>query len=286
MLYGIGAALGFGVADLFGAVSTRRIGVPVTLFVIQVVDVAALSVLLLTPLPGALEAEGAAWVAIFAGGALGTISFFCFYRALQLGPVAVVSPVFASYASISVILSVILIGERLSPLATLGVVGTLVGVVLATVGTAAAETPVRSSSGGIPYALAATLAWGIATYLIGRYAQQTGWFLPVYGSRVVEFVGVGAALVLLRAIGRPIRVPRPQDAAIAAGAGLADVTAVALFARGSQVGLVSIVSAVSATFPLVLITAGVTLFRERPTLAQWVGALTTVAGLVVLALGR
>jgi drug/metabolite transporter (DMT)-like permease len=62
--------------------------------------------------------------------------------------------------------------------------------------------------------------------------------------------------------------------------------AVAFFARGSEVGLVSIMSAVSATFPLVVIAGGVALFHERPTKVQWVGILTTVAGLAMLGLGR
>lgn len=286
MLYGLGAALGWGLADLFGAISTRRIGVPVTLFVIQLVEIVALSLLLTTSVPGSLDSSRSAWTAIIVSGALGTVSFFCLYRALQLGPVAVVSPVFASYAAIAVILSVALIGERLSTLAVVGVVGTLVGVILASVGRTTPESPASSSSNGIPLALVATVAWGIATYLIGRYAKETGWFLPVYGSRLVQFVGVGAALILLRGAGRTIRVPRARGAAVAAAAGLADTAAIALFARGSQAGLVSIVSAVSATFPLVLIAAGVTLFRERPSLTQLIGALIIVAGLVVLALGR
>jgi drug/metabolite transporter (DMT)-like permease len=286
MIYGLGSAFGFGMADLLGAISSRRIGVPVTLFIIQLVDVAALSALLLTPLPESLDASRAGWIAILASGALGTISFFCFYRSLQLGPVAIVGPVFASYASISVILSVVLIGERLSGLAMLGVVSTIGGVVLASVGRAPRAGGRRESWGGIPFALAATVTWGVAAYLIGRYAQETGWFLPVYGSRLVELAGVGGAIVLLSATGRRPRSPDTTDTAIAAGAGLADVTAVALFARGSEVGLVSIVSAVSATFPLVLVVAGVTLFRERPTSRQWIGVLATVAGLVLLGLAR
>ena len=286
MLYGLCSALGFGIADLFGAINTRRIGVPVTVFLVHLFEVAALSTLLVTPLPGSLDATRGAWIAILVSGALGTISFFSFYRALQLGPMAVVGPVFASYAAIAVILSVALIGERLSTLATLGVVSTLVGVVLASVGTATKERGAEPSWGGVPFALGATVAWGVATFLIGRFAQETGWFLPVFGSRLVEFVSVGVVVVLLRGIGRTFRMPRRSDAAVAAGAGLADVAAVALFARGSQVGLVSIVSAVSATFPLVLIGAGVVLFRERPSSIQWIGSLVTVTGLVVLALGR
>jgi drug/metabolite transporter (DMT)-like permease len=241
---------------------------------------------LLTPLPGSLRASGGAWAAILASGVLGTVSFFCFYRALHLGPIAIVSPVFASYAAISVILSVLLIGERLSALATAGVVTTLSGVVLASGGRRQVKTGERASWGGIPWALVAAGSWGIASYLIGRYSQETGWFLPVYGSRLVEFAGVSSAVLVLRASGRRLPMPRGVDAVIPAASGIADMVAVALFARGSEVGLVSVASAVSATFPLVVIAGGVALFRERPTPTQWAGVLTTIAGLVMLGLGR
>src|SRR5918999_120981 len=166
MLYGLGSALGFGLADLFGAISTRRIGVVVTLFVIMVVNMVVLSALLLTPIPGPLDATPGAWTAILVAGALGTVSFFAFYRALQLGPIAIVSPVFASYAAIPVILSVVLLDERLSALATAGVVWILGGVALTTARRGAGEAGRRAGWGGIPFALVATVAWGVASYLI------------------------------------------------------------------------------------------------------------------------
>jgi drug/metabolite transporter (DMT)-like permease len=286
MLYGLGSAIGFGLADLFGAISTRRTGVLVTLLVIQSVDLVVLSALLLTPIPGSLDASGEAWAAILVSGVLGTFSFFFFYRALQLGPIAIVSPVFASYAAITVILSVLLIGERLSALATAGLVSTLAGVTLASGGRGEGEAGGRKPWGGIPWAVAAAIAWGVSSYLIGRYAQETGWFLPVYGSRLVEFGLIGATVLVLRASGRKVAVPRGADAAIPTASGLADMMGVALFARGSEVGLVSVMSAVSATFPLVVIAGGVAMFHERPTLVQWVGIITTVAGLAMLGLGR
>lgn len=286
MLYGFGSAIGFGLADLFGAISTRRTGVLVTLLVIQSANLVVLSALLLTPIPGSLEASGEAWTAILVSGILGTFSFFCFYRALQLGPIAIVSPVFASYAAIAVILSVLLIGEHLSALATGGLVSTLSGVMLASGGRGEGEAGERRAWGGIPWAVAAAIAWGVSSYLIGRYAQEAGWFLPVYGSRLVEFAGVGSVVLALRASGRKVAVPRGADAAIPTASGLADMIAIALFSRGSEVGLVSIMSTVSATFPLVVVAGGVAMFHERPTRVQWVGILTTVAGLAMLGLGR
>ena len=284
MLFGLGSALGYGIADSCAAMSTRRIGVLSTMLVIQLVDVVALSLLMLTPLPGSLRLTAGSMVAIAASGVLGTLSFFLFYRGLQLGPIAIVSPVFASSAAIPVVLSVALLGEHLSRLAAIGAVATLAGVVLASSGSAEAEDGRRS--GGIPFALAACVAWGVASFLIGRTSREVGWFLPTIGARGVQLVLAIAVVGGLWATGRRAVVPRPAQAGVAGVAAIADAAGVGFFARGSEVGLVSIVSAVSSTFPLVVIAVGVVLFGERPTRVQWAGAATTVIGLVALGLGR
>jgi drug/metabolite transporter (DMT)-like permease len=287
MLYGLGAALGFGLADLFGAVSTRRIGVPLTLFVIQIVSLVALGLLLLTPVPGndPLSASGAALAALAAAGAMGTVSFFAFYRALQLGPVAVVSPVFAAYAAVAVVLSVVFLGERLSTMAWLGIALTICGVALASARNEA-DGAGRRSWGGIPYALVATVAWGAASYLIGKYARETGWFLPVFAVRLVEFVATGGVIIVLRVRGAVFTVPRGTTLAIPAVSSLADAAAIALFAHASEVGSISIAAAVSATFPLVVIAGGLIMFHERPSPRQWLGVLGAITGLILLGLGR
>jgi len=287
MFFGLGSAIGFGFADLLGAISTRRIGVAATLLVIQVVDVLAMAALLLTPLPGqgALEASGVARLAIVGSGLLGTVSYVALYRALQLGPIAVVSPVFASYAAVAVILSVLLHGERPSAMASAGVVLTVLGVVLAST-RGEARQRAAGSWGGIPLALVAMVGWGVATFVIGLYAQETGWYLPVFGSRVVEFILIAAAILVLRLRGAKLAAPRGTSAAIPVLSGLADALAVSLFARASEQGLVSVAAAVSATFPLVLIAGGFALFHERPSIRQWTGVLSTVVGLVALGIGR
>jgi uncharacterized membrane protein len=154
VLYGLGSALGFGIADAFAAVSTRRIGVLATMLVIQFVDVVALSLLLLTPVPGALRTTAGSTAAIIMTGVLGTLSFFLFYRALQFGPVAIVSPVFASSAAIPVRsvrraprrAVVPAGGDRRRPHAS--------GVVLASAATNV-DGEGRRALGGVPFALVA-----------------------------------------------------------------------------------------------------------------------------------
>jgi drug/metabolite transporter (DMT)-like permease len=297
MLLGLGSALGFGFADLFGAVSAKRIGVPVTIFIIQSVNVVILSLLALTPIAGPVPASWSIRLAIAMSGVLGTVSYFSFFRALQLGPVAIVSPVFASYAAVTVILSVVFNGERLSALAAVGIAATLVGVVLASAGSgeeplSGAPSPTLPHKGGrkrpdgIPFALIATVAWGVASYLLGQTAQQAGWFFPLYGARLAEFAGVVGVLLLLRARGTTFLFPAGTSILIATASALGDNVGVAAFTRGSQLGLVSITSAVSASFPLVVIAGSLVLFRERPSPRQWAGVLAAIGGLVVLSANR
>jgi drug/metabolite transporter (DMT)-like permease len=284
MLLGLGSALGFGLADLFGAVSTRRIGVPLTVLIIQALSAAVLSLLLLTPLTGSLTPLVGVRLAIVAGGFLGIVSYFSFFRALMLGPVAIVSPVFASYAVVTVVLSVALNGERLSALALAGIASTLAGVALASARGGPGER--SASGGGIPFALIAMVAWGVASYLLGRAAQQTGWFFPLYGARLAELTGALLVAIVLGARGALGSVPGGRSVLIACASGLADNAGVAAFVRGSQLGLVSITSAVSASFPLIVIAGSLLLFQERPSARQWVGILAAIVGLVVLGIAQ
>ena len=285
MLMGLASALGFGFADIFGATSARKVGVLVTLAIIQSVNVVILSLLLLTPVVGSVSATWPVGLAIAISGVLGTVSYFSFVRALQLGPVSIVTPVFASYAAITVVLSVVFDSERFSTLAAAGIASTLVGVVLASMrrNDQPMALAVRS---GIPFALTAAVAWGVASYLLGHSSQQVGWFLPQYGSRLVEFVGVVAIVLALRARGGTFTIPGGKSFVIASVSAVADNIGVAAFNRGSQLGLVSITSAVSASFPLVVIAGTLFLFHERPSPRQWVGILAAVGGLVMLGLSQ
>jgi drug/metabolite transporter (DMT)-like permease len=56
------------------------------------------------------------------------------------------------------------------------------------------------------------------------------------------------------------------------------------FARGAQVAALSVVAAVSATFPLIPFVGGLVLLRERPAFSQAIGVFAVVGGLVLLGL--
>ena len=67
--------------------------------------------------------------------------------------------------------------------------------------------------------------------------------------------------------------------------GAIDVLGGAAYARGTELGYVSIVSAASATFPLIPVVGGILLLRERPAASQLAGVVLVVGGLLLLGAG-
>lgn len=288
MILALTAALGWGLADFMGAVSTRRNGVTATILVVQVAGLAVLAAVAFTPWAQHPPVSSSDLAMLTVGGVLGAAAFFGFYRALQLGPVALVSPIFAAYAAITVLLAFVVTGEVLSATALGGVAVTIAGVVLASMA-GAPEPGVTGARRGVPFAIVSMIGWGIASYITGRYAQRLGWFYPVVATRVVETVLVGVVALVLSGLGRDRG--RPGESlrwryGLPALAGGLDVIALLAYSRGSQLGLVSIVSAASASFPLILVAGGIVVFHERPRPVQWVGVAATIGGLILLGVGQ
>src|SRR5262245_50248794 len=108
---GLLSALLAGVADFFAALVSRRLGSFLTLLYM----IAGSAVVLLTAglVRGGspLSATDTAVMFLVAGAAL--VGYLAFYRALALGPVAVVSPIAACDGAVAALIGIALLGERL-----------------------------------------------------------------------------------------------------------------------------------------------------------------------------
>ncbi len=129
MIYGLAAALGWGLSDLWAAISGRRIGSGRTVVVAQVAAAVVVTLLVLIVRP---DLSGIPTVApwLIPNAFLGAAAFATLYKGLELGPIAVVSPVLASYAVVPVLLSVVLLGETLGGWEVVGVAVTIAGAAL------------------------------------------------------------------------------------------------------------------------------------------------------------
>ncbi len=283
MIFGLGAALGWGLADFGAAVAGRKLGSFATLLVAQLSGLVTLVLFAVAFLPNWSGGLGDIGL-LAANGVLAAGAYLLLYQGLALGPVALVSPIVAAYGVVTIPLALLLLHETLAGLVALGAIVTVVGVVLTSADPRTVGSGKRMHRDGVPFALGSLLMFGVATFVLGESSQRVGWLWALGISRISTFV-VLLALWVLR---RP-SIPRGGATAAllaAAGVGILDVLGGAAYARGSEVGLVSIVTAASATFPLISVAAGVVLLRERPAISQAFGVALVVLGLLLLGAGR
>lgn len=285
MIYGLAAALGWGLADFGGAVVSRKLGSLRTVLLSQVCTAAVMSALLiagrhrigvLIPLLG--------WVAV--NGVVGAAAYASHYRALQLGPVAVVSPIGAVYALVGLVLAVVLLGERPGGLAVAGALVTVSGVMLASADLRRLLEGTHERAPGLPLAVLSAFLFGVAGFILAWLSKEVGWVVGLWSSRAAQVVALGAVgLALDRRSPRPPGPVRGSGLVGALAVGLADLLGVVTYSAGAERGFVSIVVVASSVFPLIAVALSVLLLGERPVANQYVGVGLVAVGLMLLGLG-
>jgi drug/metabolite transporter (DMT)-like permease len=299
MGYGLLSALSWGVSTLMAAVAARRIGALRTVVIGELAGLAGFWTLFLIGDFSLRDVGDSVWLLILAG-VVAVAGYLALYRGLETGHVGLVSAISACYGGVIAALSVVLLHERLTAAAVVGVVATVAGVMLAVTrretsadgpslepaspgAPATAASGVRAPAVGAVFGLVAALCYGVGGFMIGRYSISLGWLVPVVVARA------GAMVLLLVLLATPLRGPAVArlgpGVAWALAAGLADAAGVAFFTRGDQVGLVAVTGAVSSAYPVIPLVGGLLLFRERLQRQQAGGAVLILAGLVLLGLG-
>src|SRR5690348_10651894 len=92
---------------------------------------------------------------------VGTLSLAALYRAFALGPIAVVSPVVASYAALSVVGIVLFLGERLTAGQVVAIAVTFAGVVIASTDVRELRRTLGKPVEGVRIGVLATIGFGI-----------------------------------------------------------------------------------------------------------------------------
>jgi drug/metabolite transporter (DMT)-like permease len=122
--------------------------------------------------------------------------------------------------------------------------------------------------------------------VMGWAAKEAG-FLPSlwFGRLTMTGVVLIAALVLWvrsRSTGEARDPVAPSMLRLAVLVGVMELVGTIAYARGAEVGLVSIVTAASATYPLIPVLGGVVLLHERPVPTQYLGIAMVIGGLLLL----
>ncbi|NUO47154.1 MAG: DMT family transporter [Streptomyces sp.] len=282
-LFALATSLLWGLADFGGGLLTRRTPALTVVVVSQAMATAVLGVVVIA-MGGWSEADPRLWFA-FAAGLVGPVAMICFYKALALGPMGVVSPL----ATLSVAVPVgvgLFLGERPGPTQFAGIAVAVLGVVLAG-GPQLRGAPVQREA--IVLTLISALGFGMVFALIAEASTTvTGLFLALFVQRVTNVAVGGAALYASVRRGNPALPPTGFDWSTLpalAFVGLADVAANGTYAMAARIGPVTVAAVLASLYPVVTALAARGFLRERLRAIQAAGAGLALVGTLLLATG-
>lgn len=277
VLYGLIAALGWGMGDFVISRITRRVGALPTLLYVQLAGILS-SALVLIVRQDAVPTDPNVWTLAAVVNLLNVAGTLCLYRALAVGTVAIVSPLAASFAVVTALLA-LLGGERPAPLTLIGVVVVVVGVIV--VSRAPGHGGEPASLVGVPAALGAALCYGCFFYLLVPITEAMGIAWPVLIGRVLT-AGIAAIALLAWRQSPPPLTPRLAGTALLATS--LDTLGFLSFNSGITTAYVSVVTALASIFSAVTVLLAWVLLRERLARSQWAGVAAVLVGVLLVSM--
>ena len=283
VILGFTTALVYGFADFFGAIASRRISSIVVTAVSGIVGFFFL--LTMIPFFGATFSSDAI-IAGLAAGFASAIGITALYASLAIGPISIISPLGAVLGALVPLIFGFFIGDRFGPLGWLALALILVAVVL--VGfVPGADVRLPSFKG---LALAFVAGVGIGTILIVlKFSPADSGLASVITMRLVSAALLNILLLVtwMRLRRRRAEAPKAEFAkkfwwAVIA-AGIFDSSANIFFTLALRSGSLSVVSVLTALYPLGTIMLARLILKERIGRVQMIGVLVALSGSAILA---
>lgn len=293
--FGLAASLAWGLTDTAATFASRRLGSVRATAGAQLTSVSALVVLILL-LGGPLPGDPALVVVALACGVVSGLAYLAYFTALRHGPITVVSPLVSTYGGLTVVLSVLLLGEAPGALQAVGVGVATSGVLLASIAFGGGFRSARPVGPGVAYAAAALVAFAALTIVLAGPIRAVGWLPVIFLARIANAVCVWTILGVTRLRRPPPRTPQPRTppanrpidrraVALVVVAGLLDTCGFISFAVGLEVAQTWLIGITGSLGPVIAVAAGVLLFAERPRPVQWLGLGLVATSIFLIALG-
>lgn len=276
IVFAAAAAWVYGLGDFCGGRASRRLDSVSVTFYGQLFGVLLLVVALVAFGDPVAPLVDWGWGAL--AGVSGLIGLGLLYYCLANGAMTVVGPLTAVVSAVLPVIVGFALGERPSALALVGIVAALVGIVLVTgaMGTPHLPTAPRiivlTALGGVGF--------GLLYVFLGQTSEESGMW-PLASARIVS-IGLAAVVV----IGRRRRGDVGRITRFAVLAGVFDMAGNVLFVLASREGLLSLVSVITALYPVSTILFAVRFDHERLSRSQVMGLVGAGLAVVLVALGR
>lgn len=283
LFFAIISFIGYGVGDVFGTMATRKLnGISTALWTL-VIGVFLFSIFI--PLTwNQLEELTLRLLLLTVGiSILFIVGMVAFYQALKIDSSPLVGTIASAFAGVTVVLSLVFLKERISLDQLLSILIIFLGVFLCSFEFNNLKRGQMILSKGIVLALVTMICWGVYFTFIKIPVLNLGWFWPTY----ITYLSFPLVLFFLKFKGIKIKKPTLR-------VGLKPIVASTILTGSAEFsynfaisnGQVALVAPIAGSYPVLFTLLSFIIFRDPVTKQQILGVITTLLGIVFLALNN
>jgi drug/metabolite transporter (DMT)-like permease len=284
ILGGLGAMLGWGITDFFAKKTVSKIGNASALFWMQFIGIFPLLLIFpfqfdISDLTFSNILLMAFWAVIDGAG------YLFFFSALEKGKVSIISPIVASYAAFSVLVSSIALGEAITLQTLFFLALIFIGIILTSLDFQQLRKDVTNKDNlvkGVPQAAIAIVFFAFWFPFWDDFVSKgNSWLTLLIGLRI--FIALSLFL-FTKCQSISLKVKDSKILRWLFFMGILDVGAYLALTWGySESNYTSVVSMLSAAFSVPTLVLARVFLKERLKITQWIGVAIIIGSLVLMA---
>lgn len=278
ILFGLGAALGWGAGDFTGGLASRKTGAYRTVLYGEVIGVVLL--LVIVQVSGESLPNLKIWLLAMLAGALGTVGLMLLYHSMTLGLMSIATPVSALLAAALPVL-VGIFKEGLPEILTVFGFGfALFAVWMISQGEGGVTNTLRVAHlADLKLPLLAGIGFGFYLVLMHEATSAGAVIWPMVASRSGGMILIVLYMLVTRA---SWKVEDTSAWPIITLNGLLDISGNVFFILAGQTGRLDVAAVLSSLFPGATVMLAWIFLKERLTRNQWIGIGSALIAIVLM----
>jgi bacterial/archaeal transporter family protein len=286
VLAGLGGMFGWGTSDFLANISSEKFGHTRTFFYSQIVGTILFGLLAIWKAASFGFSPFLVFLLLVSGVAYAA-GYLLFYRGFEIGNVSVVSAIINLQNVFIVFIAFFLFNQRITSIQIPALMLLLVGATLVSVNVRDLKKGKLSLLLGVKETILAAILFGIFFWPVNQYiVRNSDWLAANFITKCIALITV---LVISFLTKEKLSYPRESNGTsnliLLVSIGLLEALAILSVSGGLTIGNAIIINPVASALTLVTVGLALIFLKEKISLIQGVGILSTVVGIVVMSLG-
>ena len=281
ILFGIGGMVGWGIYDFLGGVFAKQIGPFKSFFWSQLSGL--ISILLLALIfTISVDVSFLAIILLAISAIIYAVGYLLFFKGFEKGNVSIVAATMNLWVVFTMLFAFIFMGQRLSPIQTVGVLMIISGATLASLNWSEIRNKRFTLSAGVKETIIGAFFFGVFWNISEIITEEIGWLLTTL---FVKFGIILFLLIFCFLVKREINLSgtTTQTKYMLVLMGIVEVSAVAFINYGLTIGNAILVTPIASALSVVTIALAIIFLKEIITKLQGFGIVMAITGIIVTA---